>query len=425
MDRGMGGPPAKLRRAEGPYPPRGLPAKPSLLLNLACRESGRGEGLLPIPGSSQTGRLDRFHPISIPGSSMDLGRGDGLLPTPGSSEAGRRESDRGSIWPLMGLQVKPFPQRRIKLNRDLGRNSSMARPEERPAPVANITTTITSTGERPAGPERGGAERDGATERVAVMVERRSSGERSEVRSVRSERPSSGERLPERGGGGGRSVSLDRMTIAERSAIAKKPDVTEERTESEYTPPAERETSGELQGERETSISPDWQVIIQGEVSHQGTERREDLVLHRQTCLYRERAAGSQRETVAEDRAVVVVKEGSGSGKTRKISRKSSEPTTHHSSDHSVTSTGSRSEPSQSQGAVSKPRDLQTQRRPSPVQFPSPGRERRDRGIGGVLIQPPPRSKWGERRRRRKRSSTQRPGRMGRWRFPPLCPETL
>ncbi|XP_064858341.1 cilia- and flagella-associated protein 251-like [Oncorhynchus nerka] len=43
---------------------------------------------------------------------------------------------------------------------------------------------------------------------------------------------------------------------------------------------------------------------------------------------------------------------------------------------------------------MSKPRDLQTQRRPSPVQFPSPGRERRDRGTGGVLIQPPPRSKW-------------------------------
>jgi hypothetical protein len=244
----------------------------------------------------------------------------------------------------MGLQVKPFPQRRIKLNRDLGRNSSMARPEERPA--ATITTTITSTGERPAGPERGGAERDGGTERVAVMVERRSSGERTEVRSVRNERPSSGERLPERGGGGGgggRSVSLDRMTIAERSAIAKKPDVTGERTESEHTPPAERERPAESSKERERPASAKTDRSLSREKSATRDQKGEKTSSSvDRPASTGERAPGSQRETVAEDRAALeaAAKEGSGSGKTRKISRKSSEPTTHHSSDHSVTSTG-------------------------------------------------------------------------------------
>lgn len=186
------------------------------------------------------------------------------------------------------LQVKPLAQMRIKLNRELGRKNSVeAAASDRTAPGPEKTTPPTdrsatatasggerptkaaegggrrarstsrerggsrerpsSAGERPPGSERGrdrasgsdrerdrtsgldrdrerasggsDKERDGVSglglERVAVTVER---GAAEGERSVRTDRNASG------GAGGGRSVSLDRMTIGERSAIARRPE---------------------------------------------------------------------------------------------------------------------------------------------------------------------------------------------------------
>ncbi|MEQ2211289.1 hypothetical protein XENOCAPTIV_021235, partial [Xenoophorus captivus] len=171
----------------------------------------------------------------------------GLLHLPGTRELGRIDSDRG---PLVDV---PKPMRRIKLNRDLGRRgSSEAAPSDRTQSSSEKSSSGSdrsaaahgSEGDRRKSTSEGAGRKEPSTSADRGVSRERPSGagdrhrgsdrERdkpsgSGQQKVSEDREDDGEKFgkaerknPSSGSGVGRSVSVDKMTIGEKSAICRK-----------------------------------------------------------------------------------------------------------------------------------------------------------------------------------------------------------
>nr|XP_043883662.1 E3 ubiquitin-protein ligase RBBP6-like [Solea senegalensis] len=136
----------------------------------------------------------------------------GLLPLPGSREMGRGDADRGPIRPLMDLPMS-LPQRRIKLNRDLGRKGSNDTPVSERAPSGPEKTG--STSDRSAAINLSEGDRSCSTSDGAGRKDWPASAERQG--SDREQDKSSGlDRERERVSGSDRDRDRDRVSASDR-----------------------------------------------------------------------------------------------------------------------------------------------------------------------------------------------------------------
>ncbi|AWP05381.1 putative E3 ubiquitin-protein ligase RBBP6-like [Scophthalmus maximus] len=395
------------------------------------RMGEEGRSLLgPPPGKLR--RIDGLGSHQPPLHRLPLSSDrPGLLPIPGSREMGRGDADRGTIRPLMDLPM-PLAQRRIKLNRDLGRRGSTETAVLDRAPMGPEKTASTSdrsaasnisdgdrsscttesagrkersasaerraafrerpgsAGERPQASDReqdrpsgldrerdraSGSDRDrglgsdrerdrasGSSSQKVAVTERDADGERS----VRTERKSS-----IGGGGGGRSVCLDKVTIGEKSAVTRTPT---DHQEKPSVSSKERGEGSERAAKSDRSVSKD--RTERSATERSATER---------SVPSEEKPAAAAKEAVKDGECSVVKSKP-------KISRKVL-------ASHSSTSSTRSSEPKRSsekdqKSVPSKPAELPPS---SPVI--SRGRSPSVSPVASLvreepLIQPPPRSKW-------------------------------
>lgn len=233
-------------QSEGPPPLMGHHRGPSPM-DRGRRVVEEGRSLLgPPPGKLRRiegpgiGREAPLHPSHQPALHRVVLPADRPLSVTVSRDYGREERQEPRARPLMDLQIEVKPTRRIKLNREVTRRGAADTPPS--GPDRNTSSGPLSGGgdrhssesslrrepsppgerrERPSsagdmGHDRGGPERD--RDRGYERVRARSS-QRTAEREAEGERPARGEHKTEHKSSiGSRSVSLDKMTIGEKTA---------------------------------------------------------------------------------------------------------------------------------------------------------------------------------------------------------------